>query len=102
MEYSDEYLVSYSFHLTENILRNETLKFKAYYKDLNYLLISQEEKMTLVDLIATIGGLFGLFLGASFLSFIEIFELLFEAFYLIFAGFIINRKKKSKIFTLHV
>jgi len=99
---SSEYTTSYSFHITETLSRNDTLKFKAYYKELKYILISQEPKMDIIDLIANIGGLFGLFLGASFLSFIEIFELLFEAFYLIFAGFIINRKKKSKIFTLHV
>jgi len=77
---SYEYIISYSFHLTENLSKNDTLKFKAYYKDLNYLLISQEIKMEITDLVANIGGFFGLFLGASFLSFIEIFLLLFEIF----------------------
>ena len=66
--------------MTENLSKNDTLKLKAYYKDLNYLLISQEIKMEITDLVANIGGLFGLFLGASFLSFIEIFLLLFEIF----------------------
>ena len=88
---SSEYTTSYSFHITETLSRNDTLKIKAYYKELKYILISQEPKMDIIDLIANIGGLFGLFLGASFLSFIEIFELLFEVFYLIFAGFIIKK-----------
>jgi hypothetical protein len=95
---SFEYSTSYSFHITETLSRNDTLKFKAYYKELKYILISQDPKMDIIDLIGGIGGLLGLFLGVSFLSFIEIFELLFGIFYLIFAG--LFSKKKTKKLTL--
>ena len=52
--------------------------------------------MNLIDLISGIGGILGLFLGVSFLSFIEIFELIFELVYLLFAGFISTRKKSTQ------
>lgn len=93
---SAEFKVTYSFHLSETIPRNDTLKFKAYYKELKYIFIRQEEAMNLIDLISGIGGILGLFLGVSFLSFIEIFELIFELVYLLFAGFISTRKKSTQ------
>ena len=39
--------------------------------------------LLLIDLIPSIGGTIGLFVGTSFLSFIEIFELFIETFYII-------------------
>jgi len=55
----------------------------VYYKDLKYTLISQEPKTKLFTFISSIGGIFGLFLGISFLSFLEIFEILFEIIYIL-------------------
>ncbi len=49
---------------------------QAYYRTLVYTQISQIPAMVLLDLISFIGGLTGLFLGASFLSFVEIFEMI--------------------------
>ena len=44
-----------------------------------YLASSAEEKKTeLTDLVATIGGILGLFTGFSFLSLVEIFEIVFQ------------------------
>lgn len=65
---------SYSY---EN-LTDTLLSFVVYYDELKYTMISQHEKTKLQDLISNIGGLFGLFLGMSFLSFIELAELLGE------------------------
>jgi len=45
-----------------------------FYPDLCYMLIGQEAKILLIDLIPGIGGTLGLFLGTSFMSFIEIIE----------------------------
>ena len=59
---------------------NDSIKLKIYYRELKYLLISQQAKMELVDLISEIGGLFGLCLGASFLSFVEFLEIIIEFF----------------------
>ena len=36
------------------------------------------------NFISNIGGILGLFLGISFLSFIEIFEIIFEIMFIIF------------------
>jgi hypothetical protein len=53
-------------------------EFFVYYKTLKYTLISQEPQQNIVGIISNIGGIFGLLLGISFLSFIEIFEIIFE------------------------
>jgi hypothetical protein len=63
-------------------LQYNSTRIKVNYKDLKYTLISQQPKMLLTDLIATIGGLFGVFLGCSFLTFIEIFEHIIELSYI--------------------
>jgi len=47
-----------------------------YYKDLKYTLLKDEPSMILADLISNIGGLLGVFIGYSFVSFIEFFEIL--------------------------
>jgi len=49
-----------------------------YYKNLNYKFISQNPKTEMFNFISNIGGLLGVFLGVSFLSFIEIFEIIYE------------------------
>lgn len=52
----------------------------VYYKDLGYQQYDEVEKTTLPDLVANIGGLLGLFLGMSFLSFVELFDILLQIF----------------------
>ena len=52
----------------------------VYYKDLTYTLISEAPNSEIFDLISNIGGLVGVFLGISFLSFVELIEILFEVF----------------------
>ena len=49
-----------------------------YFGELKYTLISQQPKTILADLVSNVGGTLGLFLGMSFLSFIEIVEIIFE------------------------
>ena len=46
----------------------------VFYSELKYTEIMQQPKATLVDLICGIGGILGLFVGASFLSIIELLE----------------------------
>ena len=91
----EQYEAFLSFHMSENMSKNETLKFKIYFKDLTYILISQEPKIELFDLISGIGGLLGLFLGVSFLSFIEIFEIIFEVIYLLIGSYMRRRRKTN-------
>lgn len=56
----------------------------VYFKDLKYTLIRQEPKTQMFDFISNIGGILGLFLGISFLSFIEIFEILIENLFILY------------------
>ena len=53
---------------------------RVHYNDLKYTFINQEIKIHTFNLISNIGGILGLFLGISFLSFIEIFEIFYEIF----------------------
>jgi len=57
--------------------------------------ISKDAKIEIVDLVSGIGGLLGLFLGMSFLSFAEIIEMFLEAL-----SFFLQRSKNNKILNL--
>ena len=61
---------------------------KVYFKDLKYIKLSQVPKTSDGDMASCLGGTAGLFLGASFMTFIEFFELFFEM-----AAFILFHKK---------
>jgi len=50
----------------------------VYFDDLKYTHIKQHPKMEIFGLISNIGGTFSLFLGLSFFSFFEVFEILAE------------------------
>jgi len=54
------------------------IEIYVYFKDLRYIQISQEPKTETFTFISNIGGILGVFLGISFLSFIEILEIFFH------------------------
>jgi len=56
-------------------LRQYVLSVCVYYDDLEYIIIKKSPKIELLDLISSIGGIMGIFLGTSFLSFIEIIDI---------------------------
>jgi len=56
----------------------------VYYEDLRYTWINQQPKMQFIDLISNIGGSLGLFVGISFISFLELFEILIEIIFVYF------------------
>ena len=58
---------------------------RIHYNDLKYTFINQEIKIYTFNLISNIGGILGLFLGISFLSFIEILEILVESIYILYS-----------------
>ena len=78
---------SISYSLSPRLLSSRwninTSFIQAYYRSLKYIVISESPSMQLLDLISFIGGLSGLFLGASFLSVMEIFEMTNEVFLLL-------------------
>ncbi len=73
-------------------VRKTFFSIRIYFKDLKYTLISQEPKLLFGKLIANIGGIFGVFIGCSFLSFIEPIEFFLKCLFII-----LNKKKANKI-----
>jgi len=65
-------------------VKQNYLAIRVFYKELDYTLISEEPETESFNFVSNIGGILGLFLGISFLSFIEIFELLFEILFIFF------------------
>ena len=63
--------------------KNKVLALNVYYDKLEYTLINQEPKFQILDLVSNIGGLLGLFLGVSLLSFLEIIEFTLEIVFLL-------------------
>ena len=63
--------------MLDQITKNNSLVLNIFYDSLSYTTIQEIAKMESTDLISNIGGTLGLFLGISFLSFGEIFEIIF-------------------------
>ena len=67
-----------------------------YFDDLRHEHIVQEPTMQLSDFVADIGGLIGVFLGTSFLSFVELVELAVKCLAKIILHFNYNQALKSR------
>ena len=96
---SDAYaqIISLDLEISENSEINfETIKesvssLKISYKDIEYTIIGEQASITLIDLIANIGGTLGLFIGISLLSFVEIAEILIKL-----ANIMLKERMKQK------
>ena len=75
------------YNITYEDLRNSMIAFNVFYKNLEYTRITEIPKLERVDLVANIGGLLGLFIGLSFLSFGELIEIFFEINFILFEKF---------------
>jgi hypothetical protein len=71
------------FKTYENVSKT-FFSISVYYKDLKYTLISQQPKIELFDLVSNLGGILGLFIGFTFISLLEIIEILAEFIYVYF------------------
>jgi hypothetical protein len=63
---------------SSDILNANQIGVNFYYEKLEYILIDQIAKMNQFDLVSSVGGTLGLFLGFSFFTLVEIIEILFE------------------------
>jgi len=77
---------SISYEVTPNTfttkeVSNETVEMFAFYRSLRFLTITEKPKISWTDLIANVGGYFGLFVGISFVTLFEIAELIFLIIY---------------------
>ena len=71
-------------------LKKSVLAVNVYYDDLKYTVIEESPSTELITLIAGMGGTLGLFIGVSFLSFVEIVEILIKIL------FIYNEEKSKR------
>jgi hypothetical protein len=72
------------YNITLEDLSKSLVQFSVYYKNFDYTLVSQTPKHELVDCVSNFGGLLGLFVGMSFLSFGELIEALVEVLIILF------------------
>ena len=63
---------------TFELLRKSIARVQISYQDMMQTFITEYPKMQSTDLVSSLGGILGLFLGLSFLSFIEIFDFLLQ------------------------
>ena len=82
------------YNITYSDIQQSVIAFNVYYDDLKFISISEVAKTTTTDLISNVGGLLGLFIGISFLSFGEIIEMILEVIFILFE----NSKSKVSIF----
>ena len=74
-------------------LKQNVARVQIFYNELKETFISEEIKTQIFDLVSNIGGTLGLFLGLSFLSLIEFFEIFFQ----ILIIYLLKRKNQNKI-----
>lgn len=74
-----------------NISKSLKVVVKIYYKELSYIKVKQVTIIDEVELLSNIGGVFGLFIGASLLTFMELLELFLRIVYICFKK--LNRNK---------
>lgn len=74
-------------------LKKNIASVNIFYDNLEYQTIQEQKQTTIADVVSNVGGLVGLFLGTSFLSFVEILEILFEIIFYFF------EKKHKKPFS---
>lgn len=84
--------------VTMELIRQSFLSLHVQFEDMVYTSITEQENLTVIDLIANIGGTLGLFIGISFLSFLEMVEILIKLFSIIIGNkFRSNLKTKNDL-----
>ena len=64
--------------LTSNEFGRNLVQLNIYFEFLNYQYVSQDPTLTWMTLLSNVGGVLGLFIGMSLLSFVEIVEAFLE------------------------
>ena len=80
-------------NFTQKLTTKNHIALNIFYDSYSYTTIEEVAKMDWIDLISNMGGTLGLFLGVSFLSFAELFEII----YLIAIYHLERRTKVEKI-----
>ncbi len=82
------------FNTYENLTRI-FYSINVYYNSLKYTLIAQKAKFGVYDLISNMGGTFGLFLGMTLMTFVELIEIAIQAILIIFDCSVNNKILQS-------
>ena len=64
--------------LSYDSLKRTFMRVSIFYDDLGFVQYEETAKTDVVELVSNIGGTLGLFLGMSFLSFVEVFDILLQ------------------------
>ncbi|XP_033854571.1 acid-sensing ion channel 1C isoform X3 [Acipenser ruthenus] len=91
---SAKYLAK-KFNKTEQYIGENILVLDIFFEALNYETIEQKKAYEVAGLLGDIGGQMGLFIGASILTILEIFDYLYEVFKDKVFGYV-KRKKRPK------
>lgn len=75
-------------------IRETMVYLRVYFDELKYRHLTQIPKWMTADFVSAVGGTIGLFLGMTFMSFFEIFEILFEIVYY----FLVDSFKRCKVY----
>jgi hypothetical protein len=79
-------------YIEPNEIAEAFLKFNVFFRSMQYIITTENPQMQPVDLVGAFGGLLGLFLGLSFLSFFEFFDVAWKIVQTLII-FFLNRKK---------
>ncbi len=81
-------LIHNSFYATDKFLdiyndtngesKDNLIYLFIYYPNKQYQLVTQIPRMQTFDLVSNVGGILGLFIGVSFLTFVELIEIIFK------------------------
>ena len=70
-------------NITYENLREKILTVRIFYDELKHTIIRNEVKTSLASLVSNLGGTIGLFCGFSFLSIVELFEVIVQSIIII-------------------
>jgi hypothetical protein len=85
---TDKFLEIYKDTTGES--KDDLIYLFIYYPNKQYQLVTQIPRMQTFDLVSSVGGILGLFISVSFLTFVELIEILFKIIFYFF-----NSKKAN-------
>ncbi|XP_077349826.1 acid-sensing ion channel 1C-like isoform X2 [Lithobates pipiens] len=83
------------YNKTEQYIAENVLVLDIFFEALNFETIEQKKAYEVAGLLGDIGGQMGLFIGASILTILEIFDYLYELFRDKVLGYLQKRKKSQ-------
>ncbi|KAM4687731.1 acid-sensing ion channel 1C-like isoform 2-T2 [Discoglossus pictus] len=85
-----------TYNKTEDYIAENILVLDIFFEALNFETIEQKKAYEVAGLLGDIGGQMGLFIGASILTILEIFDYLYEVFRDKVLGYFQNKKRAAR------